>query len=177
MRIALLRGINVGGNKKLTMLELRHLAEQLGLTKVQTVLQTGNLIFQNPLNIADEALEDHLEKNVVIHLNTEVSVIIRSIDDWRSIINNNPFIDMANQNPQHLVVVFLKTYPNKNTINTLQNAILGQEKIDAHNKNLYIVYPNGIGRSKLTHALIEKILGVKATARNWNTLLKINELL
>jgi uncharacterized protein (DUF1697 family) len=85
----------------------------------------------------------------------------------------NPFRKEAENDPSHLVVMFLKSAANAKDVKAIQAAIAGSEIIRADGRHLYIVYPDGIGRSRLTNALLEKKLGIRGTARNWNTVLKI----
>jgi uncharacterized protein (DUF1697 family) len=92
---------------------------------------------------------------------------------WHKIVARNPSPEKDKHDPGHLVVMFLKTAPPAKKVDALQGAIQGPEIIRAAGKQLYIVYPAGIGRSKLTGALIEKTLGSRGTGRNWNTVLKL----
>ena len=85
----------------------------------------------------------------------------------------NPFPAEAKSDPGHLVVMCLKSAPGREAVSALQQAISGREVIRAKGREAYIVYPDGIGRSRLTTALIEKKLGTRGTARNWNTVMKL----
>ncbi len=85
----------------------------------------------------------------------------------------NPFTDEAKSDAAHLLVVFLKGAPDRKKVITLEKAIVGREHIHAKGRQLYIVYPDGIGRSRLTNSLIERKLETDGTARNWNTVLKV----
>ena len=87
----------------------------------------------------------------------------------KAVVAHNPFRDEAEADPARLVVMFLKTAPNRKDVEALQAAITGPETVRAHSRQLYIVYPNGIGRSRLTNTLLEDKLGIRGTARNWNT--------
>ncbi len=170
--VALLRGINVGGRNLVAMVDLRALLETLGFTEVRSLLQSGNLVFQsdrrNPATI-ERLLEVETEKR----LGVAVDYHVRSADEWRAVIAGNPFIDEAERDPSHLVALFLKKAPQAKNVAALQSAIRGPELVHADGRQVYIVYPIGIGTSKLTNALIDKKLGVRGTARNWNTVLKL----
>ena len=89
------------------------------------------------------------------------------------VVARNPFRKEAERDPSHLVVMFLKAAANAKDLQAVQAAITGPEIIRADGRHLYIVYPAGIGKSRLTNALIEKKLGIRGTARNWNTVVKI----
>src|SRR5262245_18396091 len=172
IHIALLRGINVAGHAVVAMSDLRDLVASLGFTRIQLLLQSGNLIFDGGRK-SPATLERLLEAETSKRLNKSIDCFVRSADDWPTIIDRNPFPSEAKRDPGHLVITFLKQAPPAKALKMLQAAIRGPEIVRLAGKELYVVYPAGIGRSKLTNALIEKTLGTRATARNWNTILKI----
>jgi uncharacterized protein (DUF1697 family) len=177
--IALLRGINVGGHKSIAMADLRALCVELGLSDVQTVLQSGNLIFTAPASTGtdlEEKLETKLEKAADEHLGLSTTFIVRSAPDWLEITKNNPYPQHATNDPSHLVLALLKATPSKEAWEALQSAIKGREIVHGAGHQAYIYYPDGIGNSRLTNALIESKLMTSATARNWNTVLKLAHL-
>lgn len=171
-RIALLRGINVGGHNKVAMSDLRKLCEGLGLADVKSVLQSGNLVFCSDRK-TDTELESLLEKETAKRLGVSADYIVRSGAELARVVARNPFAKEAKDDPSHLLVMFLKSAPKTKNVDELRAAIKGRETVANDGKQLYIVYPDGIGRSKLTGTLIERILGTKGTARNWNTVLKL----
>ncbi|MBI3864070.1 MAG: DUF1697 domain-containing protein [Planctomycetia bacterium] len=170
--IALLRGINVGGHNKIAMSDLRNLLGELGFTGAKSLLQSGNLVFQTGRRTGSQ-LEGLLEKETAKRLGVSADYLVRSADEWHKIVVRNPFPREAKTDPGHLVVVCLKSAPPKSKVDTLRAAIKGPETINSDGKQLYIVYPDGIGRSKLTGPLIESKLAIRGTARNWNTVLKL----
>jgi uncharacterized protein (DUF1697 family) len=172
VHIALLRGINVGGHNMVAMSDLRDLFGALGLAGATSLLQSGNLVFQSG-QLTGAALEHLLEVETAKRLNVSADYFVRSAAEWDKIVARNPFPEEAKNDPGHLVVMFLKKAPPAKRLDALQAAIEGPEKISAAGKQLYIVYPAGIGRSKLTGALIEKTLGSRGSGRNWNTVLKL----
>jgi uncharacterized protein (DUF1697 family) len=171
-RVALLRGINVGGHNKVAMSDVRELCEGLGLADVKTVLQSGNLVFRDD-GQTDAALESLLEAETAKRLGVTADYVVRSRDELERVVARNPFPKEAKNDPSHLLVMFLKTAPPTTVVETLRAGIKGRETVANDGKQLYIVYPDGIGRSKLTGTMIERILGTKGTARNWNTILKL----
>lgn len=173
--IALLRGINVGGNNKIAMADLRTLCESLGFKAAKTLLQSGNLIFESDRR-TNTVLEQLLEKETEKRLGVTVDYVIRTPSEWETIIASNPFPKEAKTDPSHLVVMFLKTLANPKNVKELQTEIKGREIVRADGKQLYITYPDGIGTSKLTNVVIEKKLDTRGTARNWNTILKLSAL-
>jgi uncharacterized protein (DUF1697 family) len=171
-RVAFLRGINVGGHNKVAMSDLRELCESLGLSDVRSVLQSGNLVFRGQ-RLSDAALESRLESASAARLGVSADYVVRTGDELARIVARNPFPEEAKDDPSHLLVMFLKDTPSPKEVDALRAAIKGREVVAGDGKHLYLVYPDGIGSSKLTGALIERILGVKGTARNWNTILKL----
>lgn len=172
IQVALIRGINVGGHQAVAMSDLRDLLTQLGFDGARSLLQSGNLVFRCGERIGAE-LESVLEMEAEERLGLRVDFLIRSAREWREVIARNPFRKQAESDPSHLVVMFLKSAAKAEDVKAVQAAITGRETIRADGRQLYIVYPDGIGKSRLTNVLIEKKLGIRGTARNWNTVLKI----
>jgi len=170
--IALLRGINVGGNTRIAMADLKKMVLDLGLSAPATLLQSGNLLFTSAAGDI-LALEQLLEKETASRLGVAADYILRSPKQWQSVIDSNPFPSAAIDDPSHLVVVFLKKAPSAEAVRNLRAAIAGRETIELVGNELYAVYPDGIGRSKFTLSLIEKKLATRGTGRNWNTVLKL----
>ncbi len=153
------------------MTDLRSFLTQLGMEDVRSLLQSGNLVFDSRVRTGAE-LERFLESEAHDRLAIEVDFIVRTPDEWKSIIRQNPFRKEAERDPGHLVVMFLKAAPAVEDIVALQSDIRGPEVVRAKGKQAYIYYPNGQGRSKLTHSILERRLG-RGTGRNWNTVLKL----
>jgi len=176
MHVALLRGINVGGHNQVAMSDLRNLLGKLGLADAKSLLQSGNLVFRSD-RLTGEKLERLLETETTKRLDVTADYLVRTADEWRTIIAKNPFPAEAKRDPSHLLVMCLKSAPAKKGIQALKAAIRGPEIVRAVGRQLYLVYPAGIGRSKLTGVLIESKLNTRGTARNWNTVEKLAELL
>ena len=173
--IALLRAINVGGHKKIAMSDLRAFVKALGFDDVRIQLQTGNLVFRGNAR-ASTTLERLLESETAERLELQTDFFVRTDKELAAIIAQNPFPNEARRDPSHLVVLFLRDAPPAAAVRALQSVIKGPELVRAKGKQLYAIYPAGIGRSKLTNKLMEDKLGTRATGRNWNTLLKLAEL-
>jgi uncharacterized protein (DUF1697 family) len=173
--VALLRAVNLAGRNMVGMADLRELAAGLGLADARTLLQSGNLVFEGdgPTARIEGALEAAAKKRLAL----ETDFFVRSAKEWKAIIAGNPFPAEAKSDPGHLVAVVLKKAPAAGAVAALQAAIKGKEVVKAKGRELYAVYPEGIGRSKLTMALIEKKLETRGTGRNWNTVLKLAALL
>jgi len=172
MYVALLRAVNVGGRGSVAMVVLRTMLGELGFPDARTLLHSGNLVFEGgSKNCA--ALETLLERETERRLKVRTDYLLRTADEWCSIVANNPFPDEARDDPSHLVVMPLKSTPTKSDVGALVSAIKGRERCRARGRELYLVYPDGIGRSKLTMSLIERTLRTRGTGRNWNTVLKL----
>ena len=170
--IALLRGVNVGGANRLAMADLRRVAAEAGLAAPRTLLQSGNLIFAAPGADAG-ALEVRLEAAIGRDLGLAVDVMVRSVADWDALIGANPFVAEARDDPGHLLVVALKAAPDAGAGARLRAVITGPEVARVIGREAFIRYPAGVGASRLTAALIDRALGVRGTARNWNTVMRI----
>jgi uncharacterized protein (DUF1697 family) len=173
--VALLRGINVGGNKTIRMGALKALFEAHGLSPARTLLNSGNVIFAS--RERDRAkLGESIEETIEAEFGFRPAVVLRSTAELRRIVADNPFPAMAKADPGHLVAMLLAGKPQKDAAKRIANAYSGPEEVRIAGEDAYITYPKGIGRSKLTNALLEKQLGVAGTARNWNTVTKLLEL-
>jgi uncharacterized protein (DUF1697 family) len=102
--------------------------------------------------------------------------MVRTAKEWKTIVARNPFLEQAARDPSHLVVMFFKDAPKASDVAALRAVITGPEIVHADGRQAYITYPDGIGDSRLTNTLIERKLGVRGTARNWNTVLKLEAL-
>lgn len=170
--VALLRAINVGGHNQVAMSDLRDLLAELGFAGGKSLLQSGNLVFTSD-RLTGADLERLLEKETAKRLGVSTDYLVRGAKEWEKVVARNPFPKEAKKDPSHLVVMFLKTAPSAKTVDAVRASIKGPEIIRCDGRHLYVVYPAGIGRSKLTGSLIERKLGTLGTARNWNTTLKL----
>lgn len=175
IHVALLRAVNVAGHQPVGMADLRDFLTRLGFADARSLLQSGNLVFRGGTKTG-APLERMLEAEAAKRLRLETDFFVRTADEWRALIRQNPFPEEAERDPAHLVVQFLRDAPDAGAVKALQAAITGRETVQANGRHAYIVYPDGIGHSRLTTALIEKRLGTRSTARNWNTVLKLGAL-
>jgi uncharacterized protein (DUF1697 family) len=173
-QIALLRAVNVAGHGGVAMASLRAFFNDLGFAGARTLLQSGNVVFDGDSGGA--TLEQRLESEAAKRLGLRTIFFVRSAAEWEGLIAVNPFPDEAERDPSHLIVMCLKATPTKAAVAALQAAIKGPELVRAGRRHVYITYPAGIGKSRLTAAVIEKALGSAGTARNWNTVKKLVDL-
>ena len=170
--ISLLRGINVGGNKKIRMADLKALYESLGFSHVSTYVQSGNLIFDADSTDAP-ALIARIEAAIAERFGFDVTVLLRTADDLRRILDGNPFPGLE---PTKLHVLFLSAAPDFGRAEALTVPTGDGEEWVLAGQEIYLHYPNGSGRSKMTGAFFERRLGVAGSARNWNSVNALHEL-
>lgn len=173
--IGLLRAINLGAHNRVSMADLRELLARLGLKDSQTLLQSGNVVFDGGTRSNDQ-LETILQDGTRKHLGVDTAYFVRTAKEWQAIIKANPFPKEARLDPGHTILMCLKTAPGPAAVKALQDAIKDREVVRAKGPQAYFLYPDGMGRSRLTTTLIEKKLATPGTARNWNTVLKLGAL-
>lgn len=173
--ITVLRAINLGAHNRIAMADLRAMLLKLKLEEPRTLLLGGNAVFKSGMTSSD-ALEQQLAAASTKHLKVTTDYFVRSAAEWQAIIKANPFAAEAKTDSAHVVLMCLRDAPPASAVTALQDKITGREVVKAKGRHAYFVYPDGIGRSKLTIAVIEKALGTRGTARNWSTVLKLGEL-
>ena len=171
--IALLRGVNVGGNL-LKMERLREICAGLGHRNVRTYVQSGNLVFEGAGALSQCAAA--LEMKLTGETRLPVTVILRTQDEIAKILARNPFLKEKGIDPAKLHVTFLGSAATKEGLQKLEALKAGDDKFRVAGKEIYLHCPNGYGRSKLSNNALEKALGVRATTRNWNTVNKLYEM-
>lgn len=169
--VALLRAVNVGG-RKLPMAELRALCGELGWADVATYIQSGNVVFAATGRPA--ALEAGLEKAIEARFGLAVPAIVRTAAEWADYPGANPFPD---EPPNRVMLVLSKAPPAKGADEAIQARATAGEQVTRAGDALWFHYPEGAGTSKLTPALIDRAIGSPATARNFNTVMKLKEML
>lgn len=170
--IALLRGINVSGQKKIKMAELRSVLENMGLKNVQTYIQSGNIVFDH--NDTDtKALEIRVHDEIEKQFGFDVPVLILESRDVDRILNESPFEDDGDNK---LYYVLLKNAPTEDLKSAFNNLQFDQEDFHITDTCVYLFCRNGYGNAKLNNNLIERKLKVEATTRNLKTMLKLLEL-
>lgn len=171
IHVALLRGINVGGKNKLPMTALVEIFKGLGCADVRTYIQSGNVVFS-----ASDALVRRIPTEVAAtiekKLGLTVPVITRSLDEWRTVATTNPFMT-AGQDTKKLHVAFLASTPDDANVAAVDPDRSPPDEIVVRGKEIYLFYPNGVARTKLTNAYFDSKLATTSTVRNWNTVLKL----
>lgn len=172
--VALLRGINLAGKRKVSMPELRDHLARLGHAGVSTYLATGNVLLSS--SQAPCALERELTTQISDWLGARVDVLVRTEAELATVLHRDPFRSVAD-NPSKYQVTFLSTEPDADVVRELEEADHRPELVALHGREIYSWHPEGVGRSKLAALLTERKLGVVPTMRTWNTVTKLHELL
>jgi uncharacterized protein (DUF1697 family) len=174
--VSMLRAVNVGGTSRIKMDALRAVYESIGLTDVRTLLQSGNVVFRSSLKNREQLVR-RIMQEIERQLHLTVEVILRTSAEVASIVERGPRLS-PRADSSKLLVMFLADVPD----GAAQAALLkwqkerkGPEMIEMRGPEIYLYYTDGIGRSKLSNAVIEGKLGVSGTSRNWNTLAKLLE--
>jgi uncharacterized protein (DUF1697 family) len=165
--IALLRAVNVGGTGRLPMKDLKAACEEAGLHRVSTYIASGNVVLDSDKSVAavKTLLTDLLRKRFGL---TRNHVLIRTPERLARVVAGNPFADAAAKRPNHLMIAFLDGLPHAGAAAALA-AFDGPERLHLDGDHLYVDYAQGVARSRLTPAFLDRVLKVAATARNWNT--------
>jgi uncharacterized protein (DUF1697 family) len=169
--IALLRAVNVGGRKVLKD-DLLGLAHDLGFDDAKTLLASGNLVLWGE-GASDAEMEARLQEGLERRMGLRTEFMVRSPDELKAILAANPFPEVVEARPQHLVVNFLKSPIAAADVEVLRAAITGRERVEAHGKELYIDFIDGIGESMLDRDWKKTKKSPVGTGRNWNTVLKL----
>jgi uncharacterized protein (DUF1697 family) len=154
------------------MSDLRELLGELGFGDVKSLLQSGTFVFKADRR-GNATLESELEAATAKRLGLHTAFFVRTPQEIDDVIKANPFPAEAKSDPSHLVVMFLKAVPDAKAVAALRATIKGPELVQAKGRHAYLVYPAGIGESRLTSSVIEPKLGTQGTGRNWNTVLKL----
>ncbi len=174
--ISILRGINVSGQKKIRMADLKELYEELGFSDVSTYIQSGNVIFRPPGRVSEQELSERIENKIKDTYNFSVPVIIRSADEMRRTVEANPFLFEQHGQMDKLHVTFLGEKPPSAEVNALHEMDFSPEKFKIIEREIYLYCPKGYGRTRLSNNFFESRLGVKATTRNWKTVSRLAEM-
>lgn len=173
--IALLRGINVSGQKIIKMAELKKMFEDVGFENVKTYIQSGNLVFQSNLSDTTE-IKRLIQKAIENSFGFDVHVRVLIPEEIKAALAGNPFLKDQSLDIKQHYFVFLDETPSEENWNILKNMEWKGEQMALSDKVLFVYYPNGAGKSKLTTNIIESRLKVAATARNLNTTKKMLEI-
>ena len=165
--IALLKGINVGGNRRLPMADLKAALTAAGFEDVRTILASGNVVLDTP-KTDPATLETRLASETADRLGVTTDYMVRDAGQWRAMLAANPFPDVAANEPGRLLVVVMKTQPDESKVQAYLEAFAGPERVAIVGREVFIHYPDGQGESRLSIPRLGN-----GTARNWNTAVKL----
>ena len=171
--VAFLRGINLGGSRRVPMKELRAALEEAGYGEVRTLLQSGNVVLTSEAEPA--ALEHDLSTLLRETFGFDIAVVVRTRDELADVIARDPFGDEAND-PARYQVSFLSAEPEAAEAQELEAADVAPERVAVLGREVFAWHPDGIGRSELAKLITDRRLGVEVTARNWRTVTKLLEI-
>jgi uncharacterized protein (DUF1697 family) len=172
-QILLLRGINLGPHRRVSMPDLRAALGEAGFEDVRTYVQSGNVVLSSrkaPAKVGAEA-----ERVIAERFGLEVDVIVRTGDELAEVVARNPLADVA-VDPKLYQVSFLESEPDPVALEKVAATAAEPERLVAIGRELYAWHPNGVARSKLWNKLAGTALGVRATARNWKTVTTLLEM-
>ena len=172
--IALLRGINVTGRNVIPMADLRTLCSKSGLHDVETYIQSGNLVFSAAAN--PDSLETDLEKLIDRRFKLSIPVIVRRASAWPAYIDGNPFPQESESEGNRVMLALSKHPPATGAADGLRERAANGERVQQVNDALYIHFPNGSGTSRLSPALLDRLVGSPVTTRNWRTVVKLAQM-
>jgi len=166
--VSMLRGINVGGQKRLRMETLREIFEGLGFTNIRTYVQSGNVVFASPIqepSLLTRRIETHIEQTCGFH----VDVFIRQAQELKRILAANPFLIDRHEDASKLHVTFLYQSPPETWWSKLTPPGNTPDEFARGELAIYLFCPNGYGKTKLSNSFFERKLSMPVTTRNWNT--------
>ena len=173
--ISLLHGINVGGQRRIRMEELRALYESLNFNNVRTYLQSGNVIFDSHKS-SISGLTNTIETAIEQTFGFSVTTLIRTKKEFYNLIESNPFLDECNGDITRLHVTFLSDTPSSSSVIEIKEVDCGSDQLFISGKEIHLYCPNGYGRTKLSNSFFERKLGMSATTRNWKTVTTLFDL-
>lgn len=171
--IAMLRGINVSGQKMIKMADLVALLSELDFKNIRTYIQSGNLIFEYPETDQKE-LAKQIEHKILQQYKFDVPVIIRNRKELLKIVEKNPFIK-RNEDINKLHATFLDDEPDLEIVKKFKETTIDSDEFEVMGKEVFLVCKNGYGKTKLTNGYFEKKFKTHATTRNWKTVIKLCE--
>ena len=166
--VAMLRGVNVARHNSIKMEQLREICERLGLQKVETYVQSGNIVFQARKESPD-LLSRRIGASIRDSFRFEIAVIVRTSNEMKNVVANNPFLEERDIDSSKLHVTFLRDAAPKGSSKAIEKLATGQDRFYPASHEIYLYCPEGYGRTKLSNNAIEKALSVTATTRNWRT--------
>lgn len=174
--IALLRGINVSGQKRVPMRDLAALFTELKFNDVATYIQSGNVIFSAPAT-PEAKLVTKIETALAKKFGFTVDVVLRTEKEWAHLSQSHPYLNEKNTADGKIYIAFLRDTVAKNILGELKKYCTKDEQYTLDGREVYLYYPENYGTTKLSNQIIEKKFGTVSTTRNWRTTLALRDML
>ena len=172
----MLRGINLLGHKRVEMARLRVMFEGMGFERVRTYINSGNVVFKTGRS-ATSALSKRIEEQMVSEFGFTASVITRTAQELGRAIEGNPFVKESRSAPSSVFIGFMAQAPKADAIAKVKVRAAKAEQAHCCGREIYVYYMDGMGKARLlTHGVLERVLGVSTTMRNWNTVSRLYEM-
>jgi len=175
-RIAILRGINVGGKRTILMEDLKLMFSELGFKSASTYIQSGNVLFGSDEKLADLEVAELIEQEILGQYKFEVPVIVRTCEELELAVKNNPFYQSKETDINQLHLTFLKETPAQENIVKIESYDFEPDKFKINGKDVFVFCNGKYHETKLSNNFFENKLKTPATTRNWKTVLKLVEL-
>lgn len=173
--IVLLRGINVSGQKKIIMAELREMLNKIKFKEVETYIQSGNIVLKS--NESDSSIiAEKVKKGIANTFGFDVPVLVKSYVELKSIFDKNPYTELVDIENKKIYFALLRETPQPEAIEEFRKNNFANDRFIVADNCVYLNYLNGAGKAKLTNNLIERKLKVSATSRNYRTMTKLLEM-
>ncbi len=173
--IALLRGINVSGQKKIKMADLRAHLSELPMSDIQTYIQSGNIVFDSEIDTKTR-LEQMIQEKIFEKYQFEVPTLIIDATILDYVLTHNPFVKDPEKDPKRFYVTFLSDIPETLQVEKLDPERYLPEEFALDHNIIFFYSPSGYGRAKMNNNFFEQQLKVQATTRNWRTIHKLREM-
>ncbi len=175
-KVAILRGINVGGKRKILMTDLKLLVEKLGFTDCTTYIQSGNVLFNATEDLSEKEISSKIQEAISTQYGFDVPVIVRTIKELEQALNRNPFYKKPDADINQLHLTFLGEIATPENIKKAESANTGADQFVIDTRNVFVFCEGKYHQSKLTNTFFENKIKVTATTRNWKTVLKLIKL-
>lgn len=169
--IVLLRGVNVGGNNRVPMADLCAACEKAGFREARTYINSGNLVFEGKGTVP--SIEQVVEELLAKHFKVSVPVVARTAAQWPAYLRGNPFPDAE---PKTVQLGLSKSPPAKGCATAIAERATAGERVQVVGDAVWVQFAQGVGKSKLSPAFLDKAAGSPLTLRNWNTVQELAKL-
>jgi uncharacterized protein (DUF1697 family) len=174
--ISMLRGINILGRKRVEMARLRVMFEGMGFEKVRTYINSGNVVFKAG-KTTTPALSKKIEARMAAEFGFSALVLTRTAAELARAIQGNPYVKESRSEPSKVFIGFMARAPGADAVEKLQARAAKAEQMHCYGNEIYVYYVDGMGKARLlTHGVVERVLAVSVTMRNWNTVSRLHEM-